>query len=265
MGITTECYHTQIKNIYLVPACGWGCHKACVEVRELVVGVSFLLWLHGIWKQAWITGVWQVLYLPSHFTGPPPAVFKCGFLGWSAGLHAGMEGTSLTEPSPQPKTFLFVLFLQRLLLRSKLKVVRGSEPQRRRLAAQEDSEIFSSCLALLASPPFLSPPCFSLFWQMFPSIVSSPREPAKGHTHRLVLKHPYGNDHSTNKTFSCLRLISNLENSKMITRRGYLCHRLKSSSVCKLFLLHKAKTRNIFSHVIWLVLPRICPALHMLL
>lgn len=39
-GITTGCYHTQIKNIYLVRACGWGCHKACVEVRELVVGVS---------------------------------------------------------------------------------------------------------------------------------------------------------------------------------------------------------------------------------
>lgn len=226
---------------------------------------SVLLRLHGIWKQAWITGLWQVLYLRSHFTGPPPAVFKCGFSGWSAGLHAGVEGTSLTEPSPQPKTFLFMLLLLRLLLSSKLKVVKGSEPQRRRLAAQEGSEIFLPawpCWLLLPSSLHLVSPCF---WQMFPSIVSSPREPAKGHTHRLVLKHPYGNDHSTNKTFSCLRLISNLENSKTITRRGYLGHRLKSSSVCKFFLLHKAKTRNIFSHIICVVLPRICPAFHVLL
>lgn len=50
-------YHTQIKNTYLVPACGCGCHKAYVEVRELVVGVSSLLRLRGIWDQAWITGL----------------------------------------------------------------------------------------------------------------------------------------------------------------------------------------------------------------
>lgn len=195
----------------------------------------------------------------------PELFLNVGSQGLNAGLHAGVEDTSLTELSPQPKNFPFMLLLLRLLLSSKLKVVRGSEPQRRRLAAQEGSEIFLPawpCWLLLPSSLHLVSPCF---WQMFPSIVSSPREPAKGHTHCLVLKHPYGNDHSTNKTFSCLRLISNLENSKMITRRGYLGHRLKSSSVCKFSLLHKAKTRNIFSRVIWLVLPRICPAFHVLL
>lgn len=59
---------------------------------------------------------------------------------------------------------------------------------------------FSSCAwprwPLLPSSLHLVSP---RFWQMFPSIVSSLREPAKGHTHCFISKYPYGSDHSANK------------------------------------------------------------------
>lgn len=124
MGITTGRYHTQIKK-YLFSACLWlWVPQSVCGGQRAGCGSHFspaTAWDLGSGLDHW--SLWQVLHLPSHFAGPPPAVFKCGFSGWSAGLHAGMA--SLTAPSPQPKTFLFVSPLLRLSLSSKFKVVRG--------------------------------------------------------------------------------------------------------------------------------------------
>lgn len=82
--------------------------------------------------------------------------------------------------------------------------------------AQEDTKSFSSSCPWLSKgillPSSTLPPCFSsVVGRYSVPLFRLLRESVKGHSHCLVLKHPCGNDQSSNKKLSWLHLFSNLE------------------------------------------------------
>lgn len=181
-----------------------------MEVREQVVGVSSLP--HGIWESSldhqapwqvplsaepFLNGVLGVELRSSHWLGRP-------------------FSDCIVSPAQAP---LFCIVPLGLLLSYRFKVVRGQlgTPEVQAGCTGRQRDFFLPVLGLAG---LSSLPLSTLFLLAF-GRCSLPLCPLggsqQGHTHCCLLKQPCGRDHSSNKTFSCLRFSSNSENSRTIT------------------------------------------------
>lgn len=180
-----------------------------MEVREQVVGVSSLP--HGIWESSldhqapwqvplsaepFLNGVLGVELRSSHWLGRP-------------------FSDCIVSPAQAP---LFCIVPLGLLLSYRFKVVGPARNPRG--AGRVHRKTARFFLPVLGLAGLSSLPLSTLFLLAF-GRCSLPLCPLggsqQGHTHCCLLKQPCGRDHSSNKTFSCLRFSSNSENSRTIT------------------------------------------------